>query len=710
MIITIPQEFVNSVAGSGRPVMQALCEALRCYDPPGWALSFKQERSTAMDRDMEANAPMVELLAQRFPPREIRNKVHYIVNCKHERIRLVAAVQALASNGFVVEALELDGIVVTTDNSPEEAAAVLEILGPLWAHKPYRSKEVLLQAFKDKHPELYWSKQDKGWYPKAVSHLKLCARMRAGQTPAILLAKALPECVSSETRSMVRDEWLCAGGSRDAVNYWRYDAKQRGGLWRLVPGAMAFPDLENVVLDFVTQLLNLPSVDDLPAKWTDGKAASNVVRRLPSALYNVAFQDRMNNYHTYNKLQFSCGAVMLQKTHELVKGRGEFHIARHTGYDYPAEELAKVEQELTGLGVDVAAVLKEVLDYENSLGGLMPYVKLPASTVEKLKRLYDAPCMELLRIIHNIFEDWTMTVFRGIKLLSGALFGEPLCRFVVDSGASGSNGKTVLMRIMEVLMGTYCDQAKETMLTKPPPAPGAAAPDVLAMRGLRALATPEFETTQKMRSGWLKAFADSATKWKARDLYASQEITFRMACVFFVSVNDRLKFSVIDGGVFRRALCIPYDFTFTDNVTQPHHRQSLPEGDLKDDDWLMERMPALLHVMVQAHDVFFNKGKGLGRVPQRIIDATMELMTDEGAKDFQEWVMDHYLVQASPEGAVPRATFLTAARNASALADVPAGKQRDDIINAVVMYVNTKSGRDKTKMKAGGGFVHEKPK
>ena len=415
----------------------------------------------------------------------------------------------------------------------------------------------------------------------------------------------------------------------------------------------------------------------------------------------------MNNYHTYDKLQFDCGTVMMQKTHALVEGQGSFHIARSVAYDYPRDELAAVHAELSGLGIDVVSLFTEIQNYEKSLGGLQDYTKLPATIVDRLTALYNAPSMELLRIMHDCFDDWTITIFRSVKLLAAVLFGEPVCRFVVDSGASGSNGKTVQMRIMEVLLGGYADQAKEAMLTKPPPAPGAPAPDLLALRGVRALATPEFETTQKLRSAWLKAFADSATKWKARDLYASQEITFKLICVFFVSINERLQFSVVDGGVFRRALCIPYFFTFVEEPSLPHHRKALPEADLKSDEWIQARISPLLYLMIAAHDVFFNKGNGLGKVPHLIVQATEDLMTDEAGREFRDWLSKEYSIKPNPDGAIPRATFMEQAREAAVLANVlPA--HRDKVILAVVTFVNTKAGRDKTRLKDNTGYVHNK--
>ena len=88
-----------------------------------------------------------------------------------------------------------------------------------------------------------------------------------------------------------------------------------------------------------------------------------------------------------------------------------------------------------------------------------------------------------------------MTIFRGGKCIAAAIFAEAVEKFVVDLG-SGSNGKTLLQRIAEVSFGDYAEQIKETTMTKDPPPPGSACPDLLQMRGVRYLCTPEVETTQ----------------------------------------------------------------------------------------------------------------------------------------------------------------------------------------------------------------------
>ena len=155
------------------------------------------------------------------------------------------------------------------------------------------------------------------------------------------------------------------------------------------------------------------------------------------------------------------------------------------------------------------------------------YVKLPENCLKDLEAIPAEPGMEMVQLIHSIFEDWVMTAFRGGKCIAATIFAEAVEKFVVDLG-DGSNGKTLLQRVAEVSFGDYAEQIKETMMTKDPPPPGSACPDLLQMRGVRYLCTPEVETTQAVKSAWIKKLPDAATKWSARDLYSSLTIQFRL--------------------------------------------------------------------------------------------------------------------------------------------------------------------------------------
>ncbi len=286
-------------------------------------------------------------------------------------------------------------------------------------------------------------------------------------------------------------------------------------------------------------------------------------------------------------------------------------------------------------------------------------------------------------------------------------YGENLCKFVVDLGLTGANGKTVLMMIFETLLGEYADQAAESVLTKPPPAANQPAPDVLAWRGLRVLATPEFETTQQLRSGWVKAFVDKGKQWKARDLYASDLVKFALQATFYISVNEKLKFTVLDGGLDRRALCFDYKLKFVSHVTKPHERQARSESETKNPKWITEQLPGFMLLLLACHKAFFagENPVGLGATPQQVIEATEELVNDEAKTALEGWIGDNFSKSTNAQGAISKAAFISAARS-----DCEAVKElKNDAvmkaINSLVEFKDCRAGRGKTRLRGCASWL-----
>ena len=221
-------------------------------------------------------------------------------------------------------------------------------------------------------------------------------------------------------------------------------------------------------------------------------------------LYDQAFSQQINGSISKDYVQFGHGEVMTRK-HAIEPGRADLYIGRCTNFSFLEQETLAIEEALAAKGLSLLKTLRRAADHEKGLL-FVKYGKLPDDVTRDLDAISQEPGMEMLKLIHSIFEDWTLTLFRGGKVIAAAIFAESVEKFVVDLG-SGSNGKTLLQRIAEVAFGDYAEQIKETMMTKDPPPPGSACPDLLQMRGVRYLCTPEVETTVAIKSSWIKKWA-----------------------------------------------------------------------------------------------------------------------------------------------------------------------------------------------------------
>ena len=86
--------------------------------------------------------------------------------------------------------------------------------------------------------------------------------------------------------------------------------------------------------------------------------------------------------------------------------------------------------------------LREVRQYEASLGSAMKYEKIPQKLVDELDEIRGLPEFVLLDIVWKIFEDWTLCPSLGGKSFAAAIFAEEVTTFVVDHGYMSQRGRT----------------------------------------------------------------------------------------------------------------------------------------------------------------------------------------------------------------------------------------------------------------------------
>jgi hypothetical protein len=224
------------------------------------------------------------------------------------------------------------------------------------------------------------------------------------------------------------------------------------------------------------------------------------------------------------------------------------------------------------------------------------------------------------------------------------------------------------------------------------------------------LATPEFETTQLLRSGWVKAFVDKGKQWKARDLYASDMVKFALQATFYISVNEKLKFTVLDGGLDRRALCFDYKLKFVSHPTKSHERKAMSESETKNPKWIAEQLPGFILLLIACHKAFFlgDNSVGLGATPQKVIEATQDLVTDEAKNALEGWIHDNYDTTTNPQGAVSHGVFVSRARaHCESLSEVKPDVATK-VINGVVEFKDVKAGRGKTRLRSSCLWLHAK--
>jgi P4 family phage/plasmid primase-like protien len=149
-----------------------------------------------------------------------------------------------------------------------------------------------------------------------------------------------------------------------------------------------------------------------------------------------------------------------------------------------------------------------------------------------------------------------------LTLLSSCLEGmNREQRFYVMQGV-GSNGKSMIERLMELAFGDYGTSLSTTVFTRKRPDSGAANPDIITVMNRRYIHTGEPDDNEKINTAIMKAWSGGDFVC-ARGLFADQE-KFPIRGKIFMSCNDLPPVSKMDNGTWRRLRVIPHVSVFKD--------------------------------------------------------------------------------------------------------------------------------------------------
>jgi P4 family phage/plasmid primase-like protien len=180
-----------------------------------------------------------------------------------------------------------------------------------------------------------------------------------------------------------------------------------------------------------------------------------------------------------------------------------------------------------------------------------------------------------------------------LKTLAKSLEGVPDEKFYIWTGLSGANGKSTLVNFLEMTLGDYSTSLDVSILTNKRPNSSAATPDIVEMRGKRAIFFQEPESNDRLHVGILKQFTGNDII-KCRELFKSP-ISFRSMASFVMCCNELPKVTSMDGGTWRRIRVIEFKSRFCENPTKANEFKIDPALKYKLKDWRPFFMSILLH-------------------------------------------------------------------------------------------------------------------
>ena len=157
-----------------------------------------------------------------------------------------------------------------------------------------------------------------------------------------------------------------------------------------------------------------------------------------------------------------------------------------------------------------------------------------------------------------------------LKHLATCLSGVFTQRFHILTG-TGSNGKSMLMNLCATGFGDYCYKANIAMFTQKRGKAGAAAPEMVRMKGRRFVMMSEPDEGEPLSTGFMKEIT-SSEKVSARDLFAGskQMVEFEVQAKCHLACNDKPKVNTTDGGTWRRLKVVHFPMKFVHSPKLPN--------------------------------------------------------------------------------------------------------------------------------------------
>ena len=203
----------------------------------------------------------------------------------------------------------------------------------------------------------------------------------------------------------------------------------------------------------------------------------------------------------------------------------------------------------------------------------------------------------------------------------------------------GSNGKTVIISLLENLLGDYAAKIPTEMLMQQYRSSAGAAPDLLRLQGKRLVFCNETKEGQRLDDARVKDLTGGDTI-TGRPLYSNNNISFRPTHKLVVVGNYHPTVSDDSHGFWRRVVLYPF------SVCIPEEQQD--KGLL---DKLILEGPGILNYLLEALKIYFANGL---EIPKTLSKATQEYRTEQ---DMVQQFLDDKCVTAPDKTITKQALY-----------------------------------------------------
>ncbi|NBR60839.1 MAG: hypothetical protein EBT86_04155 [Actinobacteria bacterium] len=211
---------------------------------------------------------------------------------------------------------------------------------------------------------------------------------------------------------------------------------------------------------------------------------------------------------------------------------------------------------------------------------------------------------EIKEFMHRILPN--KAVRKYVKQhLARTLNGVGNQKFHILTGV-GSNGKSMLICLIETALGDYACKVPISLLTQQRNKASSAAPEIIRLKGRRFVSMQEPDEAVPLNTGLMKELT-SSEKILARDLYSGSKsmVEFELQCKIHLACNEKPKINTNDGGTWRRFCVINFVSKFVSNPdpSKPNEFRMDPsiERKVKSEEWGRCFLAYLIHLYKKYH-------------------------------------------------------------------------------------------------------------
>jgi P4 family phage/plasmid primase-like protien len=163
----------------------------------------------------------------------------------------------------------------------------------------------------------------------------------------------------------------------------------------------------------------------------------------------------------------------------------------------------------------------------------------------------------------------------------------------------GSNGKSMLVKLMQLCLGNYAVELDVSFYTQERPKRGQSTPELFAIMGARYAVTAEPSEGDKLNEGPMKQLTSGTDKMSCRAPYG-QLVSFTPQANPVIMANHFLDIKSTDHGTWRRIAVIEFMSLFTDepvkgDKSKPYQFKKVESFDAKFEEWV----PIFMSMLVQ---------------------------------------------------------------------------------------------------------------